>query len=190
MIYHDYIQTCGYAHLSQPFVPYVGWLYLAGVYGPTKLKSKKNLGGDEPNPDRLKFMHYLSDCRRTFGVKHLNLGARLRDPVILTDLPLVDRGQKRGGARMRPVPAVITSAWEAGDGDIGCFFMNISEKTQTFEYEIELSRFALESMGTYSVIKRELGRDKTLHEDNPGIPRMRDTLETGKLFLIEFRPRP
>jgi len=76
----------------------VGGLYLAGVYGPTKLKGSQNLGGDRPNPDRLKFVHYLSDCRRAFGVKYLNLGARLRDPVILTDLPLVDRGQRRGGA--------------------------------------------------------------------------------------------
>ena len=189
VIYHDYLQTYGYAYLSQPFFPYVGSLYLSGVYGPTNLASKNNIGGDEPNPGRLKFIHYLSNCRQAFGIKYLNLGARLRNPLILTDLPLIDRGQKRSGERLKPTPAIITSAWEAGDGDIGCFFMNISNERQAFEYEIDLSRFALDSLGTYTVTKRQLGQDTILHDSNPGRVRTEDELESNKLFLIEFQKR-
>ena len=162
---------------------------MVGVYGPTNLASKNNIGGDQPNPDRLNFIHYLSDCRQAFGIKYLNLGARLRNPVILTNLPLIDRGQKRSGKRLKPMPAIITSAWEAGDGDIGCFFMNLSNEPQAFEYEIDLSRFALDSLGTYTIAKRQLGQDTILHDSNPGQVRTEDELESTKLFLIEFQKR-
>ena len=87
------------------------------------------------------------------------------------------------------MPAIITSAWEAGDGDIGCFFMNISNEPQAFEYEIDLARFALDSLGTYTVTKRELGRDTILHDRNLGKVTTRDSLDSAKLFLIEFKKR-
>ena len=67
--------------------------------------------------------------------------------------------------------------------------MNISDKDRAFEYEIDLSRFALESMGTYVVTRHVLGGRTVLNENNPGKLSAKDRLGAGKLFMIEFNPK-
>ena len=181
VIYHDYMLTFGYYWISRPLVPYAGGLFIAGAQGPFHI-CEKYLSGQTPDANALTFLHYLSDCRRQFGVKYLNLGARLRNPPITTELPLVNRGYKT-----QPTRAVISSAWEAGDGDIGCFFMNVSGEPQEFDYEIDLARFELyEPLGTYAVTKYELGRKTLLEEKNRGKVTGSDRVEPGKMMMIEF----
>ncbi|MCL5103183.1 MAG: DUF6259 domain-containing protein [Armatimonadetes bacterium] len=180
VVYHDYISTYGYNWQDpRPFLPYVGSIYLAGVQGPTGLASA--IYGDNPDIRRLKFLQYLSACRREFAGKYLNLGARLRDPKVLTQLPMVDRGQDA-----KPRPAVIASAWESNDGDIGCFFMNISDKTLTFDYKIDLATCALEKLGTYTVTRHELGSKTVIEQGNSGSLLKSDTLGSGKLLMIQL----
>ena len=123
----------------------------------------------------------VADVRVERGLKYVNLGTRLRNPGICTELPLVNRGFST-----QPTRAVITSAWEAGDGDIGCFFMNVSEKPQTFAYEIDLARFELEHLGTYAVTRYELGQTRMLAKENPGKLAGTDSLEAGKMMMVEF----
>lgn len=87
------------------------------------------------------------------------------------------------------MPAVITSAWEAAGGNIGCFFMNISNEPQTYEYVIDLLYYALESMGTYTVVKHVLGHQPTtVDASNAGKLASGDTLESANVFMIEFSP--
>ena len=181
VIYHDYLTTiCAEWH-QRPVVPYLGSLFIAGqTQGPLGL-GEKHLSGKTPDEKLLGFLHYLSDCRREFGVKYVNLGARLRNPRILTELPMVDPG--RGEAAL---PAVITSAWEAGDGDIGCFFMNISGQPHEFEYKIDLARFEIGPLATYTVTKYELGRKGSLGAKNRGTLTGKDRLEGAKMMMIEF----
>jgi len=180
VIYHDYMLTFGYTWHGRPLVPFAGGLFLAGAPGPFEI-CEKYLSGETPNAKVLAFLHYLSDCRREFGLKYVNLGARLRNPEIRTELPLVNRGYST-----QPTRAVITSAWEAGDGDIGCFFMNVSEVPQEFTYEINLAKFELDQLGDYSVTKNELGRTIFLSKNNHGSLTGTDTLEPGKMMMFEF----
>ena len=182
VVYHDYLATVCTNMVKGPVVPFIGSQFVAGAEsGPLGIAGIHHLGSDTPDEKVLGFLHYLSDCKREFGCKYLNLGARLRDPEIRTDLLMIDRGEN-----VRQMPAVITSAWQAGDGDIGCFFMNISDQPRQFEYEIDLSRFALNSIGTYLVTKQELGRSIVLEKQNAGVVRRKDQLESGKLLLIQF----
>jgi len=184
VVYHDYLATVCTNMPDGPLIPFVGSLFVAGAEtGPLGVSSKYLLDTETPDEKALGFLHYLSDCRREFGLKYVNLGARLRDPEIRTELPMIDRGKNA-----KKMPAVITSAWQAGDGDIGCFFMNISEQPQQFEYEIDLARFELESLGTYSVTKHELGRTKPLAKSNPGRLTGTDSLDAAKVMMIQFTP--
>jgi hypothetical protein len=185
VVYHDYVSALGFAWGGRPFVPFAGSLFIHGMPGPTGLGDPGNLGGDAPNEQIVRFLHYLSDCRRRFALKYINHGARLRNPKVLTELPMIDRG-----AGARPMPAVITSAWEAGDGDIGCFFLNISDEQRTVEYEIDLGRFALDSMGTYNVTRHELSASVVLETENKGTLRRADTLAPATMILIEFSGQP
>ena len=92
------------------------------------------------------------------------------------------------GKNAKKMSAVVTSAWQAADGDIGCFFMNISEQPQQFEYEIDLAKFELESLGTYSVTKHELGQINSLAKSNAGRLTGTDSLDGAKVMMIEFTP--
>jgi len=178
VVYHDYLTTiCGEWH-QRPVVPYLGSLFIAGqTIGPLGLGEKYL--NETPDEKVLGFLHYLSDCRREFGLKYVNLGARLRNPRITTPLPTVD-------ASSETLPAVITSAWEAGDGDIGCFFMNISDQTQEFTFEIDLATFELDRLGKYAVTKWELGRQTPVAAQNSGWLTGTDSLESGKMMMFEF----
>jgi len=181
VVYHDYMLTFGYNWHSRPLVPFAGGLFLAGAQGPFEI-CEKYLSGETPNEQVLMFLHYLSDCRRQFGVKYVNLGARLRDPEIRTELPLVNRGWLT-----QPTRAVITSAWEAADGDVGCFFMNVCDEPQEFAYEIDLARFELyEPLGTYTVTKHKLGRTETIGRANGGKYSDSAKLDSGRLMMIQF----
>ena len=187
VIYHDYISTfcTRWDGRDRPFVAFLGPFYVFGrTGGPRAFIAYDNWKLPD---EKVAYVHYLSDCRQQFGWKYLNLGARLRDAQMLTKLPVIDRG----GRGAKPMPAVITSSWQAtGNGDdIGCFFMNISEEAQEFKYEIDLSRFALDSVGTYKVKKYTLGNCSVLDERNPGKLSGEDRLESGKLFMIEFSLR-
>ena len=185
VVYHDYLATVCTNMGDGPLIPFVGSLFVAGAEtGPLGVASKCLLDTETPDEKALGFLHYLSDCRHEFGFKYINLGARLRDPEILTELPMIDRGKNA-----KKMPAVVTSAWQAGDGDVGCFFMNISEEPREFEYEIDLARCALESMGTYNVTKHELGTTTELEEESTGRLTRTDSLQPGKLFMIEFSLR-
>ena len=184
VVYHDYLTTICREWHGRPVVPYLGSLFTAGqTQGPLGL-GEKHLSGETVDQEVLGFLHYLSNCRREFGMKYVNLGARLRNPEIRTQLPTVDPG--RDGA---PLPAVITSAWEAGDGDIGCIFMNISEESQEFEFAIDLARFEVGPLATYAVTKHELGHKSSLAENNSGTLTASDILEGGKMMMIEFSPK-
>ena len=186
VVYHDYVTSLGYDLGGRVVRPFIGSLFITGAPGPT------GLGGERLSTDpAVHLLRYLSDCRRHFGRKYVNLGARLRNPRVLTDLPLIERGS---GARA--MPAVISSAWEAGDGDVGCFFMNISDQPRTFEYEIDLSRFALDALGTYKVTQHRMDWAVTtptrmeirvqLEENNNGRLSRTASLAPGKLFMIQF----
>ncbi|MDP6060153.1 MAG: DUF6259 domain-containing protein, partial [Pirellulaceae bacterium] len=182
VVYHDYVTSLGYHLAGRVVRPFVGSLFITGAPGPT------GVGNERLRTDpTVRLLRYLSDCRRHFARKYVNLGARLRNPNVLTELPLVERGS---GARS--MPAIITSAWEAGDGDVGCFFMNISDEPQTFEYEIDLSRFALDALGTYKVTRHKMDWAVTtptlmeirvqLEASNNGQLNRTASLAPGKLF--------
>jgi len=188
VVYHDYVTSLGYDLAGRRVLPFIGSLFITGASGPT---SVDNLSArDSPT---LRLLRYLSNCRRHFGGEYVNLGARLRDPQVLTDLPLVERG--RG---TRSMPAIIASAWEAGDGDVGCFFMNISDEPQTFEYKIDLSRFALDVLGAYTVTQHRMDESMAtptmeelcvqLESHNSGRLSRTARLMPGKLFMIQFSP--
>ena len=49
-------------------------------------------GGDSPNPHMIRFLRYLADCHRQFALKYVNHGARLGDLIVLTKLPMIERG--------------------------------------------------------------------------------------------------
>ncbi len=181
VVYHDYVAALGFGLRGRPLLPFIGSIFITGAPGPTGLNGENLLGGEKPNAGALALLHYLSDCRRQFARKYLNLGARLRDPRIFTELPLIDRG---GMARL--MPAVITTAWEAADGDVACFFMNISNEAREFKYAIDLSRFALDSVGTYTVTRHELGETTVVEQQNAGRLRRTASLERAKLFMIQF----
>ena len=182
VVYHDYLTTICKEWRGRPVVPYLGSVFIAGqTQGPLGL-GEKHLSGETPDEEVLTFMHYLSDCRHEFGMKYVNLGARLRNPGVRTDLPTV-QPSKDG----TPLPAVITSAYQAGDGNIGCFYMNISDASQEFIYDIDLERFELyEPLSTYTVTKYELGRQSFLAKKNQGKLTGTDTLEHGKMMMIQF----
>ena len=185
VIYHDYVTAFGYALRGRPWLPFMGGLFIWGKPGGTGLSQGGLLGGEKPGEQLVRFMRYFSDCRRQFGLKYLNHGGRLRDPQVKTDLPLIDRDWQT-----KQVRAIITSAWEAADGDVGCFFMNISNEPQTFEYVIDLSRCALDSMGTYTVTKHVHEEEAaTLDERNDGKHAAAESLESGKVLMVQFSPR-
>ena len=48
-------------------------------------------------------------------------------------------------------------------------------------------RFVIDSLGTYTITKRQLGQDAILHDSNAGQVRTEDELESSKRFLIEFQ---
>ena len=96
------------------------------------------------------------------------------------------------GRGTEPMPAVITSAWQAADGDLGFAFMNISDEQQEFEYELNLPDYFQDcQMPTemkYTLVKRELGKSTTLESPGNKIFHGKDVLKPARMFLLELTP--
>jgi len=91
------------------------------------------------------FLKRLIEARRT-AAKFMRYGEMLRPLELVGKLPNVQTHMWRGNRRMsRPVvmPAVISSVWRAGDGEVGIVLVNMTDKPLAFEGRFAPTDYAL-----------------------------------------------
>jgi uncharacterized protein DUF6259 len=146
-VYHDY-QVCYGRTISEadftadsgkPFYMKTGNLFNMGAQiGRFFVETNECFPLEKGQEQALAFVKKVVAYKK-LGHKYLTLGEMMRPPKILTPLPAVQTSE-----RLRypaALPAILSSAWRAGDGKTGIFFTNISGSKLEFEWEVLTSDY-------------------------------------------------
>lgn len=140
------------------------------------------------NTQKTAFLKSLVESKRA-AKEFLNLGRMMRPPQMLSELPELTAAVWYKKQKVT-LPAVLCSAWQAANGDIGLVFVNCSYDPLEFTYQIDTVEYGF-PQGTK--IKRHL-RKPTENEPcaplNSGIIKEKDRLPGHGIKIIVLSKQP
>ncbi len=134
-VYHDYTQLFGGMHwMEQGQIP----LSRQWLYGRIN-QLPGTLGFADAKPETMEWYRDLLRCTHEFARPYLGYGEMLRPPEISGDIPMLTMEAADGPFEAK---AVEGTAWRAGDGSVGIFFINYEDQPRQFTWKTDLGEIA------------------------------------------------
>jgi hypothetical protein len=188
-VYHDYMLFWGNT-FSARYETWPPWAHVAIACQFVRGDQLGEIGGAWTQEPAL--TTYLAGLRFGPGRKFLTYGQMLEPPRFLNDVPTVTTPpwHELGGERdPRSFPAVLASAWKAPDGTFGLVLVNIADKEQEVEYEVDVQRRELPFGPGQACEVRDRVSGIALGSYAEPILRRRDAVLPRQARILEFGGR-
>ena len=146
----------------------------------------------EESPEEMAFLRKLSRYwRRGIGCRFLAYGRLLR-PICFTEpapMPTGDFGRSIRDREPLRMPVLQAGLFEAANGDLGAFVINVSKRTLEFRFELTPPRYPLRQSRLYSVARVDhSGAREPFGTRGRGRIVCRGEIGSHDVIFLEIRP--
>ena len=188
-VYHEYITAFGESLPLDDSYPTVFYPQVARALASTfitgEIQNGSGIPEDELRPGLGELYGRTATASGTYANEYLIQGKPLVPPTLSVPSVEIQWYHSLAGRFGTPIhaPAVMVSAWEADDGDVGLALINWDESPHTFDLEIPAYDLPV---GNYALVMTKNGETGVLLEQTALPVTVGLTMEKNDVVLIEI----